>query len=104
MTNEDILTLARAGFSAQQIAALNQVSASATPAAQTMTQQMQQTTQNVQQPLDAMSQQIAALTQAVQANAIAGTNQPKVQTTDDVLAEIINPPSVMAAQNGGAKV
>lgn len=102
MTNQDILTLANAGFTAQQIAALNQVA----PVAQQMqqpVQQMQQPAQQMQQPLDAMSRQIAELTQAVKAGAIAGTTQPKMQTTDDILAEIINPPSVLAAQNGGAK-
>ncbi len=101
MTNDDILVLARAGFNAQQIAALNKVTPVATPVAQEappLGQTLQQS-----QPLDTMSQQIAALTQAVQANAIAGTQQPKVQSTDDILAEIINPPTILAAQNGGAK-
>lgn len=100
MTQNDILMLAKAGFTAQQIAALNQVNASpvmtqTTPA----TQGAQQL--SPAQPLDAMSQQIAALTQAVQANGILQTQQPKAQTADDVLAEIINPPSVLAAQTKG---
>lgn len=103
MTNQDILTLANAGFTAQQIAALNQVTPVAMPVEQQIQQPAPHMQQQIQQPLDAMSQQIAALTQAVQAGAIAGTSQPKVQTTDEILAEIINPPSVLAAQNGGSK-
>ena len=83
-TNEDILTLAKAGFNASQIAALNTVNAapaasaasaaSAAPAANAAT-------------ADPLSQILAQLQQ----NAINATQQPKVQTADEILAEIINP-------------
>ena len=71
-TNEDILTLAKAGFNASQIAALNTVNAApAAPAA----------------PADPLSQILSQLQQ----NAINASQQPKVQTADEILAEIINP-------------
>ena len=68
-TNEDILVLAKAGFNASQIAALNTVNAA--PAT----------------PVDPLSQILAQLQQ----NAINASQQPKVQTADEILAEIINP-------------
>lgn len=88
-TNNDILTLARAGFTASQISALNNVGANppapatppATPPAQTIPP-----TYNANDTLD-------KILSAIQTNAINATQQPQPQTTDDILAEIINPPT-----------
>lgn len=80
-TNEDILVLARAGFTASQIGALNKVGTA--PATQTP-------------PATAPANNNDMLTQilgAIQTNAINTTQQPQPQTTDDILAEIINPPT-----------
>lgn len=92
-TNDDILTLARAGFTAQQIGALNAVQTTPVPTAQPVqtpvpTAQPVQTTP-VQASQDDMLSKILG---AIQTNAINQTSQPERQTTDDILAEIINPP------------
>ena len=109
MTQNDILTLARAGFTAQQISALAQMQPfqkmqtvqQMQPVQQMQTvQQMQPVQQPVQQmqpvqPMgDPFTQQLAQLTQAIQANGILSAQQPKLETADDVLASIINPPKI----------
>lgn len=92
MTTNDILTLAQAGFTAQQIAALGAVKSPA----KTGTFNEQLMVNNSTQPsnIDLMSQQIAQLTQAVQAGNLMASNQPAAETADDVLASIINPPNL----------
>lgn len=83
-TNNDILTLARAGFTATQIGALNAIQ---TPV------QVQPVVQQVQtQVTDQYGDTLNQILSAIQTNAINQTTQPKVQTTDEILAEIINPP------------
>ena len=97
-TNNDILTLARAGFTASQISALNSIQ---TPVVQpvqpvqpmqTPVQPMQTPVQPMQQVTDQYGDTLNQILNAIQTNAINQTTQPKVQTTDDILAEIINPP------------
>lgn len=94
-TNNDILTLARAGFTATQISALNSI--------QTPVQTQVQPAQVMQTPVQPMQPVVQPVTDqygdtlnqilsAIQTNAINQTTQPKVQTTDEILAEIINPP------------
>ena len=85
-TNDDILTLARAGFTAQQIGALNSVSA--TP------EQPKAEQPKAEQPKAEQTQgdMLSKILGAIQSNAINQTSQPERQTTDDILAEIINPP------------
>ena len=93
-TNNDILTLARAGFTASQISALNSVGAN--PPANTVTPvtntapitqtPAQMSTYNGNDTLD-------KILNAIQTSAIHATQQPQPQTTDDILAEIINPPT-----------
>ena len=83
MTQNDILTLARAGFTAQQIAALSVTQAPATPAASAAS---------------AASAAPAPLTyeqfqQELQKIALMGAQQSgKPETADTILASIINPP------------
>lgn len=93
-TNDDILVLARAGFTAQQIGALNSIQTPVQTSTQPVqTPVVQTSTQPVQTPM--ANQNGDTLTQilnAIQSNAINQTSQPVRQTTDDILAEIINPP------------
>ena len=84
-TTNDILTLAKAGFTAQQIGALNNVGTQ--QPAQQNAQPAQQNAQPAQQNNDMFAQIMAQL----QTNAINATQQPAPQTTDDILASIINP-------------
>ena len=99
MTQNDILTLARAGFTAQQISALAQMQP-VQPVQQMQpvqpVQQMQpvQPVQQMQPAGDPFMQQLAQLTQAIQANGILSAQQPKQETAEDVLASIINPPKI----------
>lgn len=96
-TNNDILTLARAGFTASQISALNSVGANppaptpklvnpAPAGAMTVPAQTITPTYNANDTLD-------KILSAIQTSAINSTQQPQPQTTDDILAEIINPPT-----------
>ena len=113
MNISDIVALAKAGFTAAQIAAMAQpaqpavqttaqpaVQTAAQPAVQTAAQPAVQTTaqpavQTTAQPQynDPIMAQLAALTTAINNNAIVNTNMPKPQTADEILAEIINPPA-----------
>jgi hypothetical protein len=119
VTTQDILTLARAGFNAQQIAALSTLAgqpspapatapaqasatapaqASATAPAQASATAPAQASATAPAPaqasddVTAMLQKLGVLTDAIQANGLLNANQPKQQTTDDILAAIIAPP------------
>ena len=91
MTQNDVLTLARAGFTAQQISALAQMQPVQQMQQMQPVQQMQPA-QQMQPVGDPFVQQLAKLTQAIQANGILSTQQPNPETADEVLASIINPP------------
>lgn len=82
MTREDILTLAKAGFTANQIAALNNVGTQPAPAPAAPAPAA---------PAAPAEDPLTQILGALQVNAINATQQPAVQTTDDILAEIINP-------------
>lgn len=102
---EEILTLAKAGFTAQQIAGLSMVAnqPSPTPAqpvptpAQPVTTPAQPVPSPAQpvptpaQPADPVLAELQKLTGLVQGSNIMNVNQPKVQTPEEILAEIINP-------------
>jgi len=120
MELNDILTLGKMGFTAQQVASFAQMQkAQPQQMAQMQPQQMaqmqpqqmaqmqpqqmaqmqpqqmaqMQPQQMAQmQQIDPLVQQINALTTAVQASSILASQQPKQETADDVLASIINPP------------
>lgn len=95
MTRDDILTLARAGFTADQIAALASINAPAPQPAPAPAPAP------AQQPAPAPAPQpdhvaeiltkLGVLTDAIQSNGILGSNQPPAQTPDDILATIIAP-------------
>lgn len=90
-TNNDILTLARAGFTANQISALNAVGA--TPPAPTPTLVNPAPAGAMTTPTYNANETLDKILSAIQTSAINTTQQPQPQTTDDILAEIINPPT-----------
>ena len=93
MTQNDILTLARAGFTAQQIAALSVTQAQATPTASAApaapTTPAAPAASAASVPLTYEQFQ-----QELQKMALMGAQQSgKVETADTILASIINPPT-----------
>ena len=107
--NDDILILAKAGFNAQQIAALNAIGSQMQPQQQMQMQQPQQM-QQMQQPQQPQQQPQGAtindvlnsldgLTKTFQNGFLLSSQQPKQVTAEDILAEIINPPT--PTQEGG---
>ena len=81
--NEDILILAKAGFNAQQIAALNMVGTQPAPAPAPAP---------APDPFQQLFEQMTGIKQAIQSSNIQNSSiatQP--QTTDDILASIIQP-------------
>ena len=109
--NEDILTLAKAGFTAQQIAALSQVqqpvapeTAPPAPAAPEVTPpapEAPEVTAPPAQPtvaphtVDDVLSAITGLSQQMQQNNLLTMTQvqPAQKTATEVLAQIINPPT-----------
>jgi len=101
--NEDILILAKAGFNAQQIAALNMVGAAPAP---TPAPTPEPTPAPAPEPtpapapaapqgatVDDVLKSVKDLTATMQNGFIMGAQQPKPVTAEDILANIINPPS-----------
>ena len=103
--NEDILTLAKAGFTAQQIAALNIVGNAPTPApAPEPAPEPEPAPAPEPEPakapdpettstMDEILKSVQGLTQTFQNGFIMGAQQPKPVTAEEILANIINPPS-----------
>ncbi len=79
MTNDEILILARAGFTAAQIAALNQTGTAKLEAKEQPKQDEKKTDRTDE------------ILEMLRMNNLRGAEQPKRQTTDEILAEIINP-------------
>ena len=109
---EEILTLAKAGFTAQQIAGLSMVANQPVPTpaqpvptpaqpvptpaqpVPTPAQPVPTPAQPVPtpaQPVDPVLAELQKLTGLVQGSNIMNVNQPKIQTPEEILAEIINP-------------
>lgn len=113
MTIQDILDLAKAGYTKEDIAKLTQA-ADPQPAAENKPQQADPpekapenktpTPAPAEDPaMTAMQAQIDALKQMMNINNMLTVNQqqaPKERTIDDIFAEIINPP-VLNKDNGG---
>ena len=99
--NEDILTLAKAGFTAQQIAALNIVGTAPEPtpapdpepAPEPTPAPAPEPTPAQGTTMDEILKSVQGLTQTFQNGFIMGAQQPKPVTAEDILANIINPPS-----------
>lgn len=115
MDIKDIIALANAGFSKDDIAkiaiSVNAGSTDPTPAnvpAQTQTPAPTQTPANVPAqiqtpapaqtpeatPVDAILKELGLIKDTMQANALLGAQMPKPESTDDILASIINPPVI----------
>jgi len=106
MTVDDILTLARQGFTAQQITAMAQaqqaapapaadpqpVPAPAPPAPAPAPADPAPAPQPAPDASQQILQKLGVLTDAIQASAILNSQQPKQETADDILAAIIAPP------------
>ena len=105
--NEDILILAKAGFTAQQIAALNIVEKAPAPApvpepepAPAPAPEPEPAPAPAPAPdpapestMDEILKSVQGLTQTFQNGFIMGALQPKPVTAEEILANIINPPS-----------
>lgn len=86
MTNKDILILAKAGFTAEQIAALNSIKD------KPVTQPVQEQAGSTDQILEA----IKGLGNQIQVSNLQTAQQPEQPVTvDNILANIINPPEIM---------
>ena len=89
MNTSDILTLAKAGFTANQIAAL--ASAIAAPAPEPKPEPKPEPTP-APDPVQEVLAKLGVLTDAIHANGVLNGTQPKRETADDILAAIIAPP------------
>lgn len=92
MTRDEILILAKAGFNATQIAALNSIQTPATvpepaPSPSPSPSPAPAHATATDTATDAVLKQLQLL-------GISSSSQPPKQTTDDILASIINPPEV----------
>ena len=102
MTLADVLTLARAGYNAQQIAAFAQLPetgpapaaapAPAPAAAPAPAPAAAPAPAPAADPIATLTGKLDALTAAIQANGLANAQQPAQQSADDIIAAIIAPP------------
>lgn len=98
MKIDEIVALSKAGFTAEQIAAMaaaptapTQSPTKTTPApAPAPAPTTPPATPN---PIDLLMQQVANLTSVIQSNALGNTNMPTPEDPEDILAAIINPPT-----------
>lgn len=96
MTVDEILTLARAGFTAEQIAAMSPSPAPApqpepTPAPAPKEDPEPSFPAQAQTDLAPVLAEIKSLREAIQAQAAHGSQLPAQQSVDDILAGIIDP-------------
>ena len=98
MTVDQILMLADRGFTAQQITAFAQMQQTATPAAPAVPAAPAAPAAPAVleapavDPLAAMQQQMQQLTQTILNNSVANSQQPPMQTADDVLYAVLIDP------------
>ena len=88
MTMQDILTLAKAGYTAEQISAL-----AAAEQTQPQEQEQEQPQEQEQQP-DILAE-LREIKSAILKGAYMGAQQPAAQDAEAALAAIINPPDVL---------
>ena len=106
MNTSDIIALAKAGFTVEQIAAIAQApetapapAAQPAPAPAPAAQPAPAPAAQPEMPAgweygQAILEKLGVLTTAIQQSAIMASNQPKEQTTDDIIAAIIAPPNI----------
>ena len=87
MTMQDILTLAKAGYRAEQISAL-------AAAEQTQPQKQEQPQEQEQEQPDILAE-LREIKTAILKGAYMGAQQPAAQDAEAALAAIINPPDVL---------
>lgn len=102
----ELITLAEKGFTAEQITdMLDKAKDVELPVEEPTPEPIQPTNDNTQEleeivkaqqtMIESLSKQMGALTTAIQANAIINSQQPseptQTQSTDDILASLINP-------------
>ena len=105
MKASEIIALATAGYTAEQIAVIAKAAKeqpSQQPAQQPAQQPVQQPVKPAQQPAQQPVQQpdgyadlmgkLDALTTQIQQSAILNSAQPREESADDILANIIDPP------------
>lgn len=107
-TNEDILTLAKAGFSAEQIAALSTINHPAPvvenapepeppkepeKAPEPEPEKAPEETPKQSATIDDVLGAITSLGKTFQNGFLQGAEQPQPVTAESILAEIINPPT-----------
>ena len=92
MTMQDILTLAKAGYTAAQISALA-AAEQPKPPEQKPPEQKPQEPKPPEQP-DILSE-LREIKSAILAGAYMGAQQPATQDAESALAAIINPPDVL---------
>lgn len=106
MDIKDIIALANAGFTAQQIATMATTAPAPAPAPTPVPAPVPAPAPApapvpapapAPTPVDPIMEQLKALTTAVQTNAIINSQLPITQpeTPEDILASIINPPSIV---------
>ena len=97
MKASDIIALATAGYTAEQIAVIAKA-AKEQPAQQPAQQPSQQPAQQPDGYADLMGK-LDALTTQIQQSAILNSAQPREETADDILANIIDPPEFHPTNN-----
>lgn len=93
MNTADILTLAKAGFTANQIAALATAIAAPEPKPE-LKPEPKPDPSPAQDPVQEVLVKLGVLTDAIHANGVLTGTQPKRETADDILAAIIAPPEI----------
>lgn len=100
MKAEEILTLVRAGFTRADLAALGVVQPGDKPAEKPVEKPVEKPAEKpAEKPVDVasiVSQAVTAAVAEMQKNNMLGASQPKTESVDDILAQIIAP-------TGGAK-
>ena len=98
MSIENIITLAKAGYTAEQIEAMDGTESEPQPGQQPEPQPGQQPEPQPGQQPDGMSrtaekilEELAGMRKAFEASNISNTSQPKNQNVNEVLASIIAP-------------
>ena len=96
MDIKDIIALANAGFTAQQIATMATTAQAPAPVPAPAPAPVPAPAP-APVPVDPIMEQLKALTTAVQTNAIINSQLPITQpeTPEDILASIINPPTIV---------
>lgn len=97
MKATDIIALATAGYTAEQIAVIAKA-AKEQPVQQPEQQPVQQPVQQPDGYADLMGR-LDALTTQIQQSAILHSAQPREDTADDILANIIDPPEFHPTNN-----